>query len=141
MTSPGGGTGPTGPEVTSQPPVEAKNVLATPVPPAPANQPAPQNQEREQDTVPDDDAEPEGGGLTAAEQRELARLQDKQARHSAQAVPGPTVKLKVDPDGQHSEMIFGGTRLTTDATELPASVASAMRSAADDAGVTLIQED
>jgi hypothetical protein len=73
--------------------------------------------------------------LTPEEERQLGDLLDKRekARNAAD-----TVRLKVE--GPHTEMIFGGTSIGTDWTDVPASQVSHIMNAAAGAGVTISRE-
>jgi hypothetical protein len=83
--------------------------------------------------VTDAEASP-AGKLSAEEERLLGELQERQRA----AAGGRTVRMKVE--SPHSEMHFGGVKVGTVFTEVPAHFASALSQAAAESGVTITQE-
>ena len=108
------------PQQPAQPP-PAQPPAAAPAAPAPAAAPAAA-------------AAPE---LTAAEANQLTKLLAK--RDAALVAEGAAVMLKVEPP--HGSLSHGGVTVTTEFTSVPAGMAAAVLTAADEAGVKITQQE
>jgi hypothetical protein len=96
---------------------------AAPPPPAPPAPPAP--------------APEAAAGLTPDEERQLGELLAKQA---ATAGGSGAVRMKILNAPEGTTITHGGVTVGTDFSDVPASMAAAMVTAADDAGMEIEQE-
>jgi hypothetical protein len=76
-----------------------------------------------------------GPGLTRAEEDQLAALQ----RKAATAAAGKMVEVRIDLP--HSEMHYGGVKVTNEFSPVLESMVGPLATAAADAGVKLIQKE
>lgn len=75
------------------------------------------------------------GGLSADEERQLGRLL---ARREAASGAGEIVRMRVE--GPHESLTHAGITVGREWTEVPAGLSSALTTAAEDAGVLIVQE-
>jgi hypothetical protein len=117
--------------MSDMPDVPAKPAVTTPAGTVPAEKPVPAEATAQAPAPQVTAAAPETGdsGLTADEERELGRLQEKMAKAA-----GPGMEnLRVT--GTHTEMSFGGTRIGREWTPVPARAVPHIMNAAATAGV------
>lgn len=70
-----------------------------------------------------------------------ADLERQLAEVRTRASGAGTVRLRVDPDGPHSHIVFNGMTVSQDWTEVPEHVVPEIMEGAANSGVTLTQEE